>query len=230
MNIAILPARGGSKRIPRKNVREFCGRPMIAWPIGVAQASGLFDHIVVSTDDAEIAEAARLEGAEVPFIRPDKIADDHSNTTDVVVHALAWAGEAGWPVEAACCIYPTAAFVSVDDLREARRLLQPGVDYSFAAVRYAHPPQRGFVRAGPGYPKLLQSEFEQTRTQDLPPVYYDAGQFYWGTHGAWAERRPFFGARTRFVELPVWRAQDIDREEDWKMAEQLFASGRQSGG
>src|SRR5687768_12205675 len=112
MNIAIIPARGGSKRIPRKNVRPFCGRPMIAWPIAAATASGLFDHILVSTEDAEIADVARQAGAEVPFTRPVELADDHSGTTDVVLHALSWAIEAGWPVEAACCIYATAAFVS----------------------------------------------------------------------------------------------------------------------
>ena len=125
MNIAIIPARGGSKRILRKNVRPFCGRPMIAWPIDAAAASGLFDHILVSTEDAEIADVARQAGAEVPFARPVELADDHSGTTDVIVHALSWAIEAGWQVEAACCIYATAAFLSAELLVEARRL-KPG--------------------------------------------------------------------------------------------------------
>lgn len=226
MNIAIIPARGGSKRILRKNVRPFCGRPMIAWPIAAAAASGLFDHVIVSTEDAEIADVARQAGAEVPFARPAELADDHAGTTDVVVHALSWAIEAGWPVEAACCIYATAAFVSAEMLGEARRLLSPGCDFAFAAVRYAHPPQRGFLRAADGSPELLQPEHQATRTQDLPPVYHDSGQFYWGTREAWMERRPFFGPRTRFVELPPWRACDIDRDEDWTMAERLFAAMR----
>ena len=224
MNIAIIPARGGSKRIPRKNVREFFGRPMIAWPIATAVDSGLFDHVIVSTDDAEIADIARQAGAQIPFVRPDGLADDHSGTTDVIVHALSWAIEAGWPVETACCIYPTAAFVSPEDLLEARRLLSPECDYAFAAVRYGHPPQRGFLRASDGSVQLLQPEHLATRTQDLPPVYHDAGQFYWGSCEAWMERRPFFGPRTRFVELPLWRAYDIDRSEDWTMAERLFAA------
>ena len=226
MNIAIIPARGGSKRIPRKNVRPFCGRPMLAWPIAAAVESGLFDHILVSTEDAEIADVARQAGAEVPFTRPAEIADDHSGTTDVVVHALSWAIEAGWPVEAACCIYATAAFVSPQDLIEAHRLLSPECDFAFAAVRYGHPPQRAFLRAADGSPELLQPEHQATRTQDLPAVYHDAGQFYWGTRDAWMERRPFFGPRTRFIELPPWRAHDIDRSEDWTMAEQLFAALR----
>ena len=229
MNIAIIPARGGSKRIPRKNVRSFCGRPMIAWPIAAAAASGLFDHILVSTDDPEIADVARQAGAEVPFLRPAELADDHCGTTDVVVHALSWAIEAGWPVEAACCIYATAAFVSAEDLVAARRLLSPECDYAFAAVRYGHPPQRGFVRAADGSPQLLQPEHQATRTQDLPAVYHDAAQFYWGTPEGWLERRPFFGPRTRFVELPPWRAQDIDREDDWTMAEQLFVAMQARG-
>lgn len=228
MNIAIIPARGGSKRIPRKNVRPFCGRPMIAWPIAAAAASGLFDRIIVSTEDAEIAEIAQQAGAEVPFRRPAELADDHSNTTDVIAHALSWSIDAGWPVQAACCIYATAAFVSAEDLAAAHRLLSPECDYAFAAVRYGHPPQRGFLMAVDGSPEPIQPGHLATRTQDLPPVYHDSGQFYWGTREAWLEHRPFFGPRTRFIELPPWRAVDIDREEDWSMAERMFAAMRVS--
>ena len=229
MNIALIPARGGSKRIPRKNVRPFCGRPMIAWPIAAATASGLFERILVSTEDAEIAEVARSAGAEVPFTRPDQLADDHGGTADVIVHALSWAIEAGWEVDTVCCIYPTAAFVAGEDLSEARQLLSPDCDYAFAAVRYGHPPQRGFLRAADGSPQLLHPEHQATRTQDLPPVYHDAGQFYWGTRQAWMEGRPFFGSRTRFLELPPWRAWDIDRDEDWTMAEGLFKAMQAHG-
>jgi N-acylneuraminate cytidylyltransferase len=224
MNVAIIPARGGSKRIPRKNVRPFCGSPMIAWPIAAAAASGLFDYILVSTDDAEIADIARQAGAEAPFLRPAELSDDHSGTTDVIVHALSWASDAGWPIEAACCIYATAAFTSPELLVEARQLLSPDCDYAFAAVHYGHPPQRGFLRAGDGTLQLVQPEHQATRTQDLPPIFHDSGQFYWGTREAWMERRPFFGPRTRFIELPRWRGQDIDTEDDWQMAEQLFAA------
>jgi N-acylneuraminate cytidylyltransferase len=224
VNIAIIPARGGSKRIPRKNIRPFCGRPMITWPIAAAAASGLFDRILVSTDDSEIAGVAQQAGAEIPFTRPAELSDDHSGTTDVIVHALSWALEAGWAVEAACCIYATAAFLSSDILAETKELLSPDCDFAFGAVRYGHPPQRGFVRAPGGSPQLLQPKHQATRTQDLPAVYHDSGQFYWGTREAWLERRPFFGTRTRFVELPPWRAHDIDRSEDWVMAERVFAA------
>lgn len=229
MNIAVIPARGGSKRIPRKNIREFCGRPMIAWPIAAALETGLFDHVIVSTDDEEIAEAARNGGAETPFMRPADLADDHTGTSDVVTHAIRWALDAGWPVEAVCCIYATAAFITADDLREAHSLLSSDCDFAFPALRYGHPPQRGFVKAENGSPSLLQPEHRATRTQDLPPVYHDAGQFYWGSREAWLEARPVFGQRSRFVELPATRAIDIDRPEDWEMAEHLFAATRGSG-
>ena len=226
MNIAIIPARGGSKRIPRKNVRPFCGRPMIAWPIAAARESGLFDHIIVSTDDEDIAQVARDAGADVPFMRPADLSDDHTGTTDVIIHALDWAQQAGWQVEAACCIYATAAFVSGADLKETHALLSPKCDFAFPALRYGHPPQRGFVAGDDGSPKLIQPEHQTTRTQDLPPVFHDSGQFYWGTRKAWSERRAFFGPRTRFIELPPSRAWDIDRPEDWEIAEALFATMR----
>lgn len=229
MNVAIIPARGGSKRIPRKNIREFCGRPMITWPITTALQSGLFDHVLVSTDDAEIAKIARQAGAETPFIRPAELADDHTGTTDVVAHALNWALEAGWEVEAACCIYATAAFIAPDDLSAARALLSRECDYAFPAVRYGHPPQRGFIDGGGGSPQVLQPEHAGTRTQDLPTVFHDSGQFYWGTCEAWMEERPFFGPHTRFIELPNWRAWDIDRPEDWEIAGKLFTATRELG-
>jgi len=229
MNIAIIPARGGSKRIPRKNIRDFHGQPMIAWPIAAARASGLFDRIIVSTDDDEIAKIAREAGAETPFIRPLELADDHSGTTDVIVHALSRAAEAGWDIEAACCIYATAAFVLPDDLVAGRKLLSEQCDFAFPAVRYGHPPQRGFTDSGNGSPQFTQPEHRGTRTQDLPPVFHDSGQFYWGMRDAWLEKRPFFSDRTRFLEMPEWRAVDIDRPEDWERAERLFAAAQGDG-
>lgn len=223
MNIAVIPARGGSKRIPRKNVRSFCGRPIITWPIAAAIESGLFDRIIVSTDDEEIAEVSRHAGADVPFLRPAELADDYATTIDVVIHALSQADEAGWPVEAACCIYATAAFVSAENLQSARALLGSHCEYVFPAVRYGHPPQRGFLRGSGGTPELLQPENLAIRTQDLPPVYHDSGQFYWGTREAWMKGRPIFGEQTRFIELQPSDAWDIDNPDDWIIAEHLFA-------
>ena len=226
MNIAIIPARGGSKRIPRKNVREFCGRPMIAWSISAALEANLFGHVLVSTDDEEIAEVARSAGANVPFVRPADLSDDHASTTDVIIHALKWAMGEGWDVEALCCLYATAAFTTSDDLRAAHQLLSSECDFAFPAVRYGHPPQRGFIDGGDGSPEFVQPEHRSTRTQDLPPVFHDSGQFYWGVREAWLEGRPFFGPRTRFIELPEWRAVDIDRPQDWTRAEMLFRAAR----
>ena len=125
MKVAVIPARGGSKRIPRKNIKDFCGRPMIAWSIIAAQKSGLFDHIIVSTEDAEIAQVAREWRAEAPFTRPDDLADDHTGTTPVVAHAVGWMQDQGWPVEAVCCLYPASPFIHAEDIRKGLELLAP---------------------------------------------------------------------------------------------------------
>lgn len=201
---------------------------MIGWPIAVALRSGLFDQVIVSTDDEEIAKIARQAGAEVPFLRPKELADDHTGTTDVVIHALNWATENGVSVDAACCIYATSAFITEEDLATARDMLSNECDFAFPAIRYGHPPQRGFIQTEDGRPELLFPKYQETRTQDLPAVFHDAGQFYWGKCEAWLERRPFFGARTRFIELPEWRAVDIDRPEDWERAERLFQAQKGS--
>jgi pseudaminic acid cytidylyltransferase len=181
MNIAIIPARGGSKRIPRKNVRPFCGRPMIAYPIATALASGLFDHVIVSTEDAEIADIARQAGAEVPFTRPENLADDFAGTIPVVAHATSWTLDQGWPVEAVCCIYPTAPMISQDDLAEGLRLLEQGShDFVFSATDYAAPIFRAFIQTEGGGVRMVFPEHFGSRSQDLPRALHDAAQFYWG--------------------------------------------------
>lgn len=222
--IAIVTARGGSKRIPRKNVRDFAGRPMIGWPVEAAVKSGLFTRVLVSTDDPEIAEAARAWGAESPFSRPVELAGDESGTLEVMGHAVDWALEQGWSFQTACCVYGTAAFTSVDDLKEASDRHREGRwDYVFAAGRYQRPALRAFVKHDSGAMEFIQPQFALTRSQDLAPTYYDSGQFYWGSADAWAGRRPIYGERTTFVELPPERAIDIDTPEDWAMAERQFS-------
>lgn len=225
MKVAIIPARGGSKRIPRKNIRLFAGRPIIHYVIATAIGSGLFDGVLVSTDDAEIAEIARAGGAQTPFMRPADIADDHADTASVIAHAVRSLAATGTPVDLACCLYPTAPMVDAGDLTAALALLEgePGIDYAFSAARFSYPVQRGFERSSDGALAPLHPEHRLTRSQDLPPVFHDAGQFYWGRAEAWLERRPIFGLASRIVELPPWRTQDIDTEEDWDMAERLFA-------
>ncbi len=223
--IAIITARGRSKRIPRKNVQEFAGKPMIAWPIATALESGLFDRVIVSTDDPEIASIAGDAGAEVPFMRPAELADDRSGTLEVVSHSVDWAQSQGWQFDQACCLYGTAAFATADDLQQARDALN-GWDYVLTAGQFARPPQRAFVKAD-GAMKLLQPEFALTRSQDLERAYYDAGQFYWGSAEAWSGRRPIYGERTTFIELPSERAIDIDTPDDWAMAERQFSQWKQ---
>lgn len=224
--IAVIVARGGSKRIPRKNVRQFAGKPMIAWPIATALKCGWFDHVIVSTDDPEIASIVADEGAQVPFVRPGDLADDHTGTIEVMGHAVDWAQAQGWRFGSACCLYGTAAFVTREDLRAARTEL-PGRDYVLAAGPFSRSPHRAFVRSERGAIKLLHPEFADTRTQDLAPAYYDAGQFYWGTADAWSERRPIFGESTTFIALPPERAIDIDTPDDWHLAERQFAQSEQ---
>jgi len=224
--IAIITARGGSKRIPRKNVRPFAGKPIIAWPIATALESGLFDHVIVSTDDPEIASIAADAGAEVPFERPAELSDDQTGTLEVVGHAVDWAGSQGWRFDSACCVYGTAAFVTSEDLAEGRDQLGEA-DYVFAAGRFARAPQRAFVRDAAGAMRLLEPQFALTRSQDLEPAFYDAGQFYWGSTDAWSARRPIYGDRTTFIELPPERAIDIDTPDDWAMAERQFSEWKQ---
>ena len=231
MKVAIIPARGGSKRIPRKNIRLFAGRPIMHYAIGAAIECGMFDRIIVSTDDADIADTARAGGAEVPFVRPAAIADDHADTASVIAHALGELAAAGERANIACCLYPTAPMIEAGDLIAAADLLNRDerIDYVFAAARFSYPVQRGFTQAAEGEVVPLHPEHRATRSQDLAPVFHDAGQFYWGRAQAWLEKRPIFGAASRCVVLPPWRAQDIDTEEDWQMAERLFVSAGAAG-
>lgn len=221
MRVAVIPARGGSKRIPRKNIREFAGKPMIAHSIDCALASGLFERVIVSTDDGEIAAIARQFGAEVPFTRPASLSDDHAGTSEVVAHALGFLIDAGQRPSAACCIYATAPFVRAEDLRKGLRLLEAGGHpFVFSAATYAASVFRAFLSRPDGL-EMLFPEHRTTRTQDLPDTLHDAGQFYWGGTQAWLDAVPIFGPGCAVVEIPRWRAVDIDTEEDWVQAQWL---------
>jgi N-acylneuraminate cytidylyltransferase len=222
MKIAVIPARGGSKRIPRKNIKYFCGKPMIAWSIEVAQASGLFDHIIVSTDDAEIAAVAKQWGAEVPFMRPFELSNDYAGATEVIAHATQWAADQGFDLEAVCCIYATAPFVQVPDLKQGWEALNTGAwDYAFAATDFAAPIFRSFKQTPEGGVEMFFPEQFATRSQDLPSALHDAGQFYWGRPSAWLEGKRVFDHNSRLIIIPRWRVQDIDTPDDWRRAEML---------
>jgi len=220
VRVAVIPARGGSKRIPRKNVLPFAGKPMMAHSIDRALESGLFDRVIVSTDDDEIAGIALARGAEVPFRRPAALADDHATTLDVMQHAIGWLRSAGFEPDSVCCIYATAPFISCGDLRQAlEKLVSGDWSYVFAATTFPYPVFRSFqLEPGDGL-RMLFPQHALTRSQDLPTVLHDAGQFYWGRPQAWFERVGIFGARSAVVQIPSWRVQDIDTAEDWERAE-----------
>ncbi len=221
MNIAIIPARGGSKRIPRKNIRPFNGKPMIAYAIAAAKASGLFDHVVVSTDDGEIAGVALSFGAEVPFFRPAELSDDHTSTVPVVAHAIRACCDLGWVFEYVCCIYPGVPFIREQDLRGALELLKCSrASYSFPVTRFPSAIQRALRRMGDGTMLPFDPQHELTRSQDLEPAFHDAGQFYWGRAEAWLNVSRIHSSSTGFV-IPNWRVVDIDTPEDWARAEAL---------
>lgn len=222
MRVAIIPARGGSKRIPRKNIKLFHGRPMISWSIKAALESKIFDRIIVSTDDSEIAEIAVDFGAEVPFIRPSRLADDYATTADVMEHAVNWLVEKGCPASELCCIYPTAPFIAVHDITCGLELLiSGGWQYVFPATEFTAPIFRGFKEGGGGL-EMLFPEHYLTRSQDLPKIFHDAGQFYWGTNNAWLSKASIFSNKSQFIALPRLRVQDIDTPEDWDIAEKIF--------
>lgn len=224
MTLCVIPARGGSKRIPRKNVRPFHGRPMIAWSISAALESGVFDHVLVSTDDPEIAEVARSEGAEVPFMRPANLSDDHTATVPVVAHAIGEASALWGAPEDVCCLYATAPFVQVDDLRQGHALLhRSGADYAFPVTSFPFPIQRAVRIRDDGHVEMFSAEHALTRSQDLEEAYHDVGQFYWGRREAWLEGTSIIGPGSVPLIIPRHRAQDIDTPEDWERAERLFA-------
>lgn len=222
MRIAIIPARGGSKRIPRKNVREFRGKPMIAWTIELAKESRLFDRIIVSTDDPEISDIAVRWGAEVPFIRPTHLADDFIGTTEVVAHAAEWALAEGWPVSEVCCLYATAPLMQLADVHRGLAVLQSGMwDYVFAATNFPAPIFRSFKLQPDGGVEMFFPDAFSSRSQDLPEALHDAAQFYWGRTNAWIGRRRLFDANSTIVHIPRARVQDIDDEDDWVRAEMI---------
>ena len=222
MNIAIIPARGGSKRIPRKNIKEFCGKPMIAWSIEAAKTSGLFDRIIVSTDDTEIAEVAKQWGAEVPFLRPEELSNDYAGTTEVISHATQWILDQGMDVTAVCCIYASAPFIQVADLKRGLEALNSGDwDYAFTVTDFAAPIFRSFKQNSEGRIEMFFPEHFTTRSQDLPIAFHDAGQFYWGRPKAWLEGKRIFDQHSKPVVIPRWRVQDIDTQDDWERAELL---------
>ncbi|MCV2533356.1 pseudaminic acid cytidylyltransferase [Enterobacter wuhouensis] len=227
MNVAIIPARGGSKRIPRKNIKEFCGKPMIAWSIEAAQKSGVFDRIIVSTDDEEIAEVAREYGAEVPFMRPAELSNDYAGTIPVIHHAADWLISQGAKPDYVCCIYATAPFIQAEDLEKGLELIKKkNSDYCFSVTSFPYPIQRALKINDDNQISMFDPEQFNVRSQDLVEAWHDAGQFYWGNIDAWLSEKAVFKSHATPLILPRERVQDIDTLEDWRLAELMFEINR----
>lgn len=222
MNIAIIPARGGSKRIPRKNIKLFNDKPMIAHAILAAKASGLFEHVVVSTDDEEISAIAGQWGAETPFVRPADLANDYTATVPVIAHGIQACRSLGWAFDNVCCIYPGVPFIETEDLKNALALLMDsGADYCFPVTEFPSAIQRALKRADSGKMQPFYPQYETTRTQDLEKAYHDAGQFYWGKAHAWLQNPRIHSGGIGYV-VPNWRVVDIDTPDDWLRAEVMY--------
>ena len=219
MNIAIIPARGGSKRIPKKNIRHFLGKPIIAYSIEVALESGLFEKVIVSTDDDEIAAVAGEYGAETPFKRPEELADDFTGTTPVVNHAIKWCVEQGWELDYVCCIYATAPFLSKEILQQSyQQLIDNKKNYTYSITSFPFPIQRAVKLNENAEPIPFYPEMMPCRSQDLQEAYHDAGQFYLGTKDAFLTGQ----RETIATVLPRYLVQDIDTLEDWDRAELMY--------
>jgi len=222
MKIAVIPARGGSKRIPRKNIKIFGGLPMISYAIRAAIETKLFDQIIVSTEDEEIAEVSRLHGAAVPFKRPAELSDDQTVTVPVIGHATEWAMSQGQTVEAVCCIYPCVPFLRADVLVDAYQLFESKkAEYVYPVVAFHSSPWRAMTRPQDGPMQFIFSEYELTRTQDLPLCFHDAGLFYWGKASAWLNGLKMHSNGYGYV-MDGKDIVDIDTDEDWARAERIL--------
>jgi len=225
MNVAIIPARSGSKRIPYKNKKIFRGKPIISYSIDVAKSTGLFQYIVVSTDCDEIATISKEYGAIVPFKRPEELSNDYATTGAVMAHAVSWINENIGELSAVCCIYATAPMIQVDDLIKSYKIFNTDKwDFVFAATTYSYPIQRSFIKLDSGSIRMFNPDHFETRSQDLPEAYHDAGQFYWGKADAWLENSIIFTEKSTILNIPSYRVADIDTEEDWVRAEILMSA------
>ena len=230
MRLCVIPARGGSKRIPHKNIKSFCGQAMIGYSIKAALDSQCFDQVIVSTDDAEIAKIAKLFGAIVPFVRPDELANDYTATVPVIKHAIEWFDDQNQLLSEVCCLYATAPFVQADAIKKAyKKMMQEQVDYCFTVTSFASPIQRAIKVTAENRIEMLYPENLETRSQDLEESYHDAGQFYWGKAESFRQQKPLFSKGATPYILPRHLVQDVDTLEDWRRAELMYQVLKESG-
>lgn len=230
MNICVIPARGGSKRIPRKNIKEFNGKPIIAYSIETALKSNCFDQVIVSTDDVEIAEVAKKYGAQVPFLRPEELSNDYAGTIPVIKNAIEWMEDNKSSVENVCCLYATAPFIRSQIISQAyQQLNNSKADYCFSVTSFVFPIQRAIKIVEKGKVSMFYPEHFNTRSQDLEEAYHDAGQFYWGKAQAFKDELPIFTEVATPYILPRYLVQDIDTPEDWIRAESMHRVLKERG-
>ncbi len=221
-NLCIIPARGGSKRIPRKNIKPFMGKPIIAYSIEAALKSGIFDEVMVSTDDEEFAEVARQYGASVPFLRSEATSNDYAGTEDVMKEVIDEYRKIGKEFDNFCCLYSTAPFVTSERLKEAYAMLNDTIDAAFTVVQYSYPIQRSLKKNENGYVEMNFPQYADARTQDLEPIYHDAGQFYFVKVKAFENELTLWCKRTAPLVLSELEVQDLDTLTDWQLAEMKF--------
>jgi len=230
VKLCVIPARGGSKRIPRKNIKDFNGKPMIAYSIDAALESNCFDRVIVSTDDEEIADVAKGYGAEIPFMRPEVLADDYAGTLPVIKQAIEWFDNNDQSPAEVCCLYATAPFVQVESLQKAYQQMQnTGAEYCFTATSFPFPIQRAIKVTAKNRVEMFQADQFNQRSQDLEEAFHDAGQFYWGSVEAFRAMKPIFSEIASPYLLPRHLVQDIDTAEDWLRAELMFQVLKTSG-
>lgn len=222
MTICVIPARGGSKRVPRKNIKNFFGKPMIQWSIEAAKKSNIFNKIIVSTDDNEIAKVSKDLGATVPFMRPKELSDDYTSTIDVIAHACDWVKKNDLDTGTVCCLYATSPFILPSDLIEANKIMnEKELQYIFSVSEYPSSIFRSFKLTNKSRVDMLFPNHFFTRSQDLPDTFHDAGMFYMGKTDAWLQGLKMFDKHSYGYKIPRWRVQDIDTIDDWLHAEKM---------
>jgi N-acylneuraminate cytidylyltransferase len=230
MKLCVIPARGGSKRIPRKNIKDFLGKPIIAYSIEAALSSGCFDRVIVSTDDEEIVGVAREYGAETPFVRPPELANDYAGTLPVIKQAIEWFEQNDQAPQFVCCLYATAPLVRPETINQVfQQFQESGADYCFTVTHFASPIQRAIKIAASKRLEMFYPENFNVRSQDLEEAYHDAGQLYWGKAEAFKQQTPIFSEAASPFILPRYLVQDVDTPEDWILAELMYQALSQTG-
>ena len=221
MNLAIIPARLRSKRLPLKNIKLFFGKPIITFSIDAAKKTKIFDKIIVSTDSIKIKKIAEKYGAEVPFLRPKNIADDRTHFNDAIIQSINEFKRRNIKITNVCCIYPTSPLINYKDIIKGFKLLKKSSSYVFSACEYISPPQRSFYFEKKNLKFLINNNYKK-RSQDLSKIYHDAGQFYWGSKQTWLNDKIIFNKKSKIIEIDYLNFIDINYLKDFNIAKKLY--------